>query len=78
MIFSMPHITDSEDLLMIDNERCGKSNYLLSGDITSIGHIEMAENRPTLYVKSLNSTQIGTYIGKYTRKFETFNLSFPL
>lgn len=25
MIFSMPDITDSEDLLMIDNDGCGKS-----------------------------------------------------
>ena len=78
MIFSMPYITDSEDLLMIDNERCGKSKYLLSGDVTNIGHIEMVEKRPTLYVNSLNSTQMGTYIGGYTRDFETFNLSFPL
>jgi hypothetical protein len=38
----------------------------------------MSEKRPTLYVKSLNSTHIGTYIGTYTRDFETFNLFFPL
>lgn len=70
MIFSMPNITDSEDLLMINNERCGESKYLLSGNVTSIGHIETVENRPTLYLNPLISTQIGTYIGEYTRQFE--------
>jgi len=72
----MPGITDNLDLLKVDDTYCGESEYLLSGNITSIS--EFVKGEKELSVKPLTSFQIGTYEGLYTRKYPSFNLTLPL